>query len=208
MFADRLDAGTRLARALAKYRRERALVAAIPRGAVVPGRAIAAAIDGDLDVAFVRKLRAPGSEEVAVGAIDERGKVYVTDGARAAGADDAWLAREASRQLASIRARRAAYTPHRPPLDPRDRLVIVVDDGLATGASMIAAVRAMRTRGAGWLVCAVPVAAPAGLERVRPFVDEVVCLAAPADFAGVSVFYDDFGQVEDATVIRLLRAAA
>jgi putative phosphoribosyl transferase len=205
MFTDRREAGERLVRPLAKYRGQRPLVAAIPRGAVVPGHAIAGALGGDLDVVFVRKLRAPGCDEVAVGAVDERGKVYVASHAVAASADDAWLGREAALQLKTIRAQRAAYTPHRPPLDPRERVVIVVDDGLATGMTMTAALRAVRARGAPWVVCAVAVASPAGLERVRPFADDVVCLAAPDDFAGVSLYYDDFTPVTDADAIRLLR---
>jgi predicted phosphoribosyltransferase len=207
MFVDREAAGARLARALAKYRGQRPLVAAIPRGAAVLGRAIADALGGDLDLVFVRKLRAPGSDEVAVGAVDERGKIYVAAHAHGAGADDAWVGREAALQAKAIRAQRAAYTPHRPALDPRDRAVIVVDDGLATGMTMTAALRTMRVRGAAWVVCAVAVASPRGLEGVRPLADEVVCLAAPEDFAGVSVFYDDFAPVSDAEVARLLRPA-
>jgi predicted phosphoribosyltransferase len=208
MFSDRQEAGERLARALAKYRGQRPLVAAVPRGAVVLGRAIADALAGDLDVVFVRKLRSPGSDEVAVGAVDERGKVYVAAHATTAGADDAWLDREALLQARTIRAQRAAYTPHRPALDPRARTVIVVDDGLATGMTMTAALRAVRARGAAWVVCAVPVASPRGLALVRPLADDVVCLATPEDFAGVSVFYDDFAAVGDAAVSRLLRPIA
>jgi putative phosphoribosyl transferase len=204
MFTDRHEAGARLARALAKYRGQRPLVAAVPRGAVVLGRAIADALAGDLDVVFVRKLRAPGSDEIAVGAVDERGKVYVADHAAAAGADDAWFAREVALQVKAIRAQRAAYTPYGPPLDPRERTVIVVDDGLATGMTMIAALRGVRARGAAWVVCAAAVASPRGLDRVRPFADDVICLAAPEDFTGVSVFYDDFRPVADADVGRLL----
>jgi predicted phosphoribosyltransferase len=205
MFTDRHEAGERLARALAKYRGQRPLVAAIPRGAVALGRTIADALAGDLDVVFVRKLRMPGSDGVAAGAVDERGKVYVAEHAPGAGADDAWLEREAALQLKAIRAQRAAYTPYRPSLDPHERTVIVVDDGLATGMTMTAALRAVRAHGAAWVVCALAVASPRGLERVRPFADDVVCLAAPEDFTGVSVFYDDFAPVEDAEVIRLLR---
>ena len=208
MFTDRHAAGARLARALAKYRGQRPLVAAIPRGAVAIGSTIADALAGDLDVVFVRKLRTPGSDEVAAGAVDERGKVYVAGHALEAVADDAWLAREVALQMRTIRAQRAAYTPHRPPLDPRERVVIVVDDGLATGMTMMAGLRAVRARGAAWVVCALAVASPRGLERVRPFADDVVCLAAPEDFAGVSVFYDDFAPVADADVIRLLRPRA
>jgi putative phosphoribosyl transferase len=206
MFTDRREAGGRLARTLAKYRGQRPLVAAIPRGAVVLGRAIADALAGELDAVFVRKLRAPGSDEVAVGAIDERGKIYVAGHAAEAGADDAWLNREALLQAKTIRAQRAAYTPHRPALDPRDRTVIVVDDGLATGMTMTAALRAVRARGPAWLVCAVAVASPRGLEHAHAYADDVVCLAAPEDFTGVSLFYDEFASVADAEVVRLLRS--
>jgi len=206
MFRDRTDAAQHLAKALARYRGGNPLVLAIPRGAVAMGRVIADALGGEIDVVLVRKLRAPGSPEFAVGAIDETGWAYVADHAASAGADARYLEREKETQLATLRRRRREYTPARPPIDPAGRIVIVVDDGLATGATMIAALHAVRTRGPRALVCAVPVAAPESLEAVRPYADDVVCLDAPTGFYAVGQFYRNFDQVEDEEVIRLLAA--
>lgn len=207
MFADRLDAARRLARALDKYRGQRPLVLAVPRGAVVLGRVVADSLGGELDLAFVRKLRAPGSDELAVGAIDEDARVYVADTAADHGADDAYLQREKAFQLDLVSAQRARYGRSRVRRDPAGRVTIVVDDGLATGLTMIAALRGVRARSAAWVVCAVPVASPRGIERVRPWCDEIVALATPHDFYGVSVFYQDFAQSSDDDVVRLLEVA-
>jgi predicted phosphoribosyltransferase len=206
MFNDRTDAAQRLAKALARYRGKNPLVLAIPRGAVAMGRVIADALGGELDVVLVRKLRAPGSPEFAVGAIDETGWAYIAAHAASAGADAKYLEREKREQLATLQRRRREYTPARPPIDPAGRVVIVVDDGLATGATMIAALHAVRTRGPRELICAVPVAPPESLESVRPYADEVVCLDTPFGFFAVGQFYREFNQVEDDEVIRLLAA--
>ena len=206
-FDSRLDAGKQLARALAAYRGRNPLVLAIPRGAVAMGAELAAALQGELDVVLVRKLRAPGAPELAVGAVDESGWTYVADHAAMAGADAGHLAREKAAQLETLRRRRAQYTPARAPVDPRGRIAIVVDDGIATGSSMIAALHAVRAKHPARLVCAVPVAPPETLERIRPYADEVVCLEAPEDFQAVGQFYRDFQQVEDEEVVELLRGA-
>jgi predicted phosphoribosyltransferase len=206
-FDSRLDAGKQLARALAAYRGRNPLVLAIPRGAVAMGAELAAALQGELDVVLVRKLRAPGAPELAVGAVDESGWTYVADHAAMAGADAGHLAREKAAQLETLRRRRAQYTPARAPVDPRGRIAIVVDDGIATGSSMIAALHAVRAKHPARLVCAVPVAPPETLERIRPYADEVVCLEAPEDFMAVGQFYRDFQQVEDEEVVELLRGA-
>lgn len=205
-FEDRLDAAARLAKALAAYRGRNPLVLAIPRGAVPMGRAIADALGGELDVVLVHKLGSPFSAEFAVGAVDETGWTYVADHARASGANEAYIEAEKERQLAVLRQRRALYTPHRAPVDPAGRIAIVIDDGLATGATMMAALHAVRARKPQRLVCAVPVAAPDSLELVRPHADEVVCLFAPEDFGAVGRFYTIFGQVPDEDVIALLHA--
>ena len=204
MFDSRLDAAKRLADTLARYRGQDPLVLAIPRGAVAMGRVLADQLRGELDVVLVRKLRAPFSPEFAVGAIDESGWAYVAAHASSTGADEAYLARERADQLEILRKRRALYTPARAPIDAEGRIAIVVDDGLATGATMIAALHAVRAKGPQRLICAVPVAAADSLELVRPYADETVCLETPAGFYAVGQFYREFPQVDDAEVVALL----
>src|SRR5215470_8068104 len=137
VFDSRIDAAQQLARALAHYGGRNPLVLAIPRGAVEMGRVLADELGGELDVVLVRKLGSPFSPEFAVGAIDETGWAYIAAHAASAGADEVYLEQEKREQLALLRQRRAQYTPARPPIDPGGRVAIVVDDGLATGATMI-----------------------------------------------------------------------
>jgi predicted phosphoribosyltransferase len=207
VFDSRLDAARRLAEALSRYRGRNPLVLAIPRGAVEMGPVLVDALGGELDVVLVRKLRSPENPEFAVGAIDETGWAYVANYAARYGADEAYLAREKQAQLELLRERRTLYTPARPPIDPKARIVIVVDDGLATGATMIAALHAARAKQPAKLVCAVPVAPPGSVELVRPHADEVVCLETPERFFAVGQFYREFRQVEDDEVVKLLARA-
>jgi len=207
-FLDRRDAARQLAAQLARYRGQHPLVLAIPRGAVCMGRELADALEGELDVVLVRKLRAPGNPEFAVGSIDESGWAFVAPYADQVGASEAYLEREKQHQLATLRERRAQYTPDGAAIDPKGRIVIVVDDGLATGATMIAALHATRARQPARLVCAVPVAASDSLDRVRALADEVVCLATPPGFQAVGQFYREFRQVEDEEVVELLAGGA
>ena len=206
IYRDRTEAAALLADALAAYRGTRPLVVAIPRGSVPMGRVVADRLAGDLDVVLIRKLGAPGNPEFAVGAVDETGWSYVADYAASAGATREYLDREIAAALATIRERRARYTPARAPLDAADRVVIVVDDGLATGATMIAALHAMRSRAPRRLVCAVPVASVEALMHVRAYADEVVCLQSPAYFHAVGQFYSRFPQLSDDEVVALLNA--
>jgi putative phosphoribosyl transferase len=204
-FDDRNDAARQLADALRKYRGRNPLVLAIPRGAVPMGRIVADALEGELDVVLVRKLTAPSSGELAVGSVDESGWTYVADYARDMGVDDEYLEEEKRVQLDVLKHRRALYTPWRRPIDPAGRVVIVIDDGLATGATMIAALHAVRSRKPATLVCAVPVASPDSLARVESLADEIVCLETPIGFHAVGQFYLAFDQVSDDTVTRILR---
>jgi putative phosphoribosyl transferase len=205
MFVDRLDAARHLAAALHQYRDSKPLVLAIPRGAVPMAKLIAKELNGDFDVALVRKLRAPGQSELAIGAVDEGGWTWIAPYAASTGASHHYLEAEKEQQLATIAQRRAQYTPLRPRVDPAGRCVIVVDDGLATGATMLAALHGLRQQEPAQLVCAVPVASTDALERVRSEADAVVCLLAPLDFRAVGQYYADFAQVEDDEVVRLLR---
>jgi putative phosphoribosyl transferase len=204
MFANRRDAALKLAAKLHKYKGHNPLVLGIPRGAVPMARIIAEELDGEVDVVLVRKLRAPGNPEFAVGAVEESGWAFIAPHATAVGADEAYIEREKAGQIELIRARRQEYTAHRPRVDPTDRIVIVVDDGLATGSTMIAALHALRLQNPRTLICAVPVSPPDTVERIVPLADEVVCLETPFDFRAVGQFYREFHQVEDAEVIACL----
>jgi predicted phosphoribosyltransferase/predicted alpha/beta-hydrolase family hydrolase len=207
-FRDRDDAARQLLAALAKYKGAKPVVLAIPRGAVPMGRTIADALDGELDVVLVRKLGAPGNPEYAIGAIDERGSVMLNAQAAWTGADERYVQQEAQRQLALIHERRATYRPGQAAIELAGRTVIVLDDGLATGSTMIAALKAVRAQGPKLLVCAVPVAAADSLAQVAKFADEVVCLATPHPFNAVGLYYLDFGGVTDAEVIDVLATTA
>jgi len=207
IFANRHQAADLLAAALADYKGRHPLILAIPRGAVPMGLQLARALEGELDVVLVRKLRAPFNPEFAIGSIDESGWSYIADYAQSAGGTSAYLQQEKQAQLDTIKQRRQQYTPLRPPIDPAGRTVIVVDDGLATGATMISALHALRAQKPARLVCAVPVAPPDTLQRIRPYADELVCLFTPADFRAVGQFYADFPQIEDAEVEAILRLA-
>lgn len=206
-YADRIEAGRLLAERLAEYRGRKPLVLAIPRGAVPMAKTIADILEGELDVVLVHKFSLPFDPEFALGAVDEHGWTHTMPYALACGADDAQIRQAQERQIQALKVRREQYTPWRPPVDPKARVAIVVDDGIATGATMIAALHAVRAREPAELICAVPVAARQSLAPIRLLADKVVCLQAPDDLMSVGGFYRDFSQVEDDDVIRILAQA-
>ncbi len=205
MFSDRNEAALALAERLKDYKGKNPLILAIPRGAVPMAKIIADTLGGTYDVVLVRKLRAPYQPELAIGSVDESGWTYIADFAASVGADDQYIATEKSVQLGTIKKRRAQYTPVRPPIDPAGRIVIVIDDGLATGATMISALHGLRNKKPARLICAVPVSPPDTLNKIEALADEVVCLKTPGNFRAVGQFYEDFPQVEDEEVIEILR---
>jgi putative phosphoribosyl transferase len=185
------------------YKNKNPLVLGVPRGAVPMAKIIADALGGELDVVLVHKLTHPKQAELAIGAIDENGNAFVNDWA--ADLDPAYLAAEKKRQLSLLRERRARYTPLRQSIDPHGRIVIVVDDGVATGSTMTAALRAIRARKPKKLVGAVAVASPEAACAMLHECDTMVCLNVPAEFYAVGQFFDDFSQVSDADVVAILK---
>ena len=210
-FADRQDAGRRLAAQLLRFKDRRPVILALPRGGVPVAFEIATRLDAPLDVVLVRKIGHPWSPELAIGAIAEGAapETFI-DHRTVADLDvpQAYLDAEIGRQRHEIERRRQLYFKDRPPVDLRGCTAIVVDDGIATGATMRAALRAVRGRAPARLVLAVPVAPAGTLEALRAEVDEVVCLSSPEDFGAVGLFYADFRPVEDQAVVELLDRAA
>jgi predicted phosphoribosyltransferase len=169
-------------------------------------RIIADTLGGELDVVLVRKLRAPGQPELAIGAVDEAGTVL--EGAYFHVADEQYLREEIRTQREVIRARREMYTRAQEAVDPAERIVMIVDDGIATGSSMLAAIRSVRARKPRKLIVAIAVAPAQTLATIQAEADEVVCLYAPVDFYAVGQFFEDFSEVTDDMVVTALSRTA
>jgi putative phosphoribosyl transferase len=211
LFADRAEAGRALARRLARRAAEQAVVLALPRGGVPVGFEIARVLRAPLDLVLVRKIGAPFQPELAIGALVDGGRAQAVmneEILREFEIPDSYVEQERARQLEEIERRRDVYLAGRPHAPVDGRTAIVVDDGIATGATMEAALEAVRRATPKRLVLAVPVAPPDTIERLRPHVDEVVCLATPRLFGAIGAFYTDFRQLDDQQVIDLLEQAS
>ncbi|HLY48564.1 MAG TPA: phosphoribosyltransferase [Solirubrobacteraceae bacterium] len=205
-FRDRHDAGRRLSRELEHYRgRGDVVVLGLPRGGVPVAYEVAGALGVPLDVFVVRKLGVPGHEELAMGAIASGNvRVLNEDVVAATGVEPPDLERVTARELKTLIAHERAFRGERPAIDVRDRTAIVVDDGLATGATMRAAVTALRELDAARIVVAVPTAPRESCESLRRLADEVICATTPDPFMAVGLWYADFAPVSDAEVRELL----
>lgn len=206
LFRDRREAGAQLSAALYAYRDRRPHILAIPRGGVVVGYEVAVALHAPLDVVVPRKLRAPGNPELAIGAVAHDGSVYLDEALAAAlRVTDDYLRAEIAEQSVEIQRRMLLFRGDRPPPDLSGMVAIVVDDGIATGSTMIAALRAVRAMHPAWLVVAIPVAPTDGAHRLQAEADDVICLHRPPVFYAVGQFYENFAQTTDDEVIVLLR---
>ena len=210
IYANRQTAGRELATRLTEYaNRDDTLVLALPRGGVPVAKEVAQALHAPLDVLVVRKLGLPWQPELAAGAIAPGGVIVMNPEVQAGFDDlDKILAPVVKRERAELRRREALYRKNRPPLQVRDRIAILVDDGIATGATMEAAVRALQSLRARSVVIAVPVAPPDTVDRLGQAADRVICLQQPMTFLAVGQWYEDFPQVSDAEVVALLTPPA
>ncbi|MGD9494827.1 MAG: phosphoribosyltransferase [Armatimonadota bacterium] len=208
-FEDRAQAARALAEELSELRGQNPAILGIPRGAVPMAAIIADRLDGDVDVVIVRKLRAPMHPEFAIGSMAEDGHALVNeDVVRRLGISAGYLEREKREQLQQIEERKRRYRSVRSKLPLRDRVVVIVDDGFATGATMQAALWSARREEARKLIAAAPVGAQEAVRDLADHADEVVCLRAPAHFGAVGAFYLRFDQVSDEEVVEVLRRAA
>lgn len=204
-FADRTEAGKLLSAELAAYRGQRPVVLGIPRGGIIVAREISQALDGELDVVLAHKLGTPGQPELAMGSVAEDGKLFLSDNVVGSlGISTDYIEAEKARQLAQIRRRRDMIRKARPKVSLKGRVVIVTDDGVATGATTQAALWAAQGEGPEKLIAAMPVGPEDTIRRLAGHVDEMICLRTPPMFAAVGQFYERFYPVEDEDMLRIL----
>ncbi len=205
-FVDREEAGILLAGALREYAGKKAVVLGIPRGGIVVAREIARALDAQLDIILAHKLRTPGQEELAMGSVSEDGKVFINQQVvQHLDVGDPYIQQEKASQLAEIRRRTELIRKVRPKVSLKGRIVIVTDDGVATGSTTQAAFWAVRTEQPQKLIAAIPVGPEDTITRLAKDVDEMVCLRTPPYFSAVGQFYQRFYQVEDEEMLQILK---
>lgn len=206
-FMNRADAGQGLAKALSSEGIERPLILAIPRGGVPVGAEIARVLVADLDLLFVRKIGAPWNREVAIGAIAGTGNPQIVlndDVVAASGATQSYIDAEVAAQMSEIERQRQAYLRGEVPAEVAGRNIIVTDDGVATGATLAAGLKALRLQGVRSITLAIPVGPPESVRLLVRGADKVICLHQPSDFRAVGLHYRDFAQVTDQEVVEAL----
>lgn len=210
IFRNRQDAAQRLAEQLRPLELVDPLVLGIPRGGVAIAAVLARELGCDMDVVLARKLRAPAQPELAVGAVSESGEIFLNRQAELLGisAESDYLRQERQQRLSEIAQRRQRFRRVRPQAPLKGRSVIITDDGIATGSTMLAAIRAVRAEEPHEIILAVPVAPPERLDEIAREADRCVCLETPELFMAIGQFYQDFEQVDDETVTDLLREFA
>lgn len=204
IFKNREEAAHLLARKLLSYRGLKPLVLAVPRGGVPMGKIISDELQGDLDVVLVHKLRAPGDPEYAIGAVSEGGTLYRPPYPQHYWIPKEYLDREIQNELHALEQRRKLYTPHRSAINAANRIVILVDDGIATGCTLLAAMGELDSQKPAKVVVAAAVAPPEAVEKLRKEADELLILTVRPDFQAIGEFFNDFSEVPDTEVIRIL----
>jgi predicted phosphoribosyltransferase len=205
-FRNRLEAGQLLGHELRNWRGQSAVVLGIPRGGLIVARELARVLDADLDIVLSRKLRAPGNPELAIGAVTEDGKLFLDEMLiREMGVESTYIRQEKERQLLEIARRTEQSRQILPKVPLKGRLVIVTDDGVATGATMQAALWAARQEHPKKLIAALPVGPEETVRRLAQDADEMICLRTPSFFSAVGEFYIQFDQVEDEEMLTILR---
>ncbi|MDP2983147.1 MAG: phosphoribosyltransferase family protein [Candidatus Latescibacter sp.] len=209
LFLNRVEAGSLLGQELKRLNLEKPIVMGIPRGGIIIAREASLILGCDMDIVLSRKLGAPGNPELAIGAIAEDGSVFLNEMISSRiGVYDSYIEQEKARQLSVISARSARYRSILPKADLHERPVIITDDGIATGATMQAALRVARRENPSYLIAAAPVGAEDSVSSLAGDADEVICLNTPPFFAGVGQFYVEFTQVDDQTVEEIMREEA
>jgi len=205
MFIDRIDAGKQLAKSLEGYKGKNVVVLGIPRGGVVVAKEVAKVLNAPMGLVIPRKIGAPGNPELAIGALASKDTVMINEQLKnSLRVSDSYIKEEIEKQVLEIERRRDKYLGSRPPLDLKDKVVILVDDGLATGYTASVAIKEVQAKGPKKLILAVPVSPEDTYERLKKEVDELVCLYTPEFFYAVGQFYSDFSQTTDDEVIRVL----
>ena len=205
-FNDRVEAGKKLAKALEDFKGKNAIILAIPRGGVVVGFEIASELELPLDVIIPRKVGAPNNPELAIGAVAEDGTIILDNSlVTYLGVSESFIREESARQREEIKRRLKVYRPNEPSPNVKGLDVILVDDGIATGSTMKAALASVKNQGAKTVTVAVPVGPPSTIEELKKQADKVICLKTPEYFQAIGQFYLDFNQTSDEEVIELLR---